>query len=159
VITSIIDEFAFSLPLDNKLLIDDIQNGVPITERDIIDVAINVRSLFVVATLTCRELVRVEDCLELWTETRELIAELLTSWAQVEANDHPQVNWLLTELSHLESLCTDRCELYTITTKERIAHAATRDADIEYSFSQRHEIEPGQTQSCSPPHVYQLGHF
>jgi hypothetical protein len=153
-------EFHSSLPLDNGLLIADVKNGVPISEKEIIDVAINARALFVVSALACRELVRIEDCFKLWSETRELIDGLLTGWSEVAAGDHPRVAWLLTELRRLESLCTDRCELYTITTTERLRHVKTRgDACFEYSFTQRNGREPKGEHNSTPAHVYSVGHF
>jgi hypothetical protein len=161
VITSIIDEFAFSLPLDNGLLITEVQNGVLIAERDVIDVVINARALFTLTTLTCRQLARVEDCFKLWAETRELLTGLLNGWAQVEASDHPRVAWLLTELRHLQALCEDRCELYTITRVDRRHHVEIRgDVDFGDSFSQRHGQEAkGWADHSSPAHVYSVGHF
>jgi hypothetical protein len=160
VITSIIDEFQFSLPLDNELLIADIKNGVPISENEIIEVAINSRTLFVVSTLACRELERVEDCFKLWTEMAELIAGLLTSWSEITAGQYPQVDWLLTELRHLQALCDDRKELYCVTAADRRRHVETRgDACFEYSFSQRNNLEARGENQGSPAHVYSLRHF
>jgi hypothetical protein len=129
-------EFHSSLPLDNGLLVDDIKNGVAISERDIVDVMVNARALFTLTTWTCRELVRVGDCLKLWTETAKLISRLCASWAQVEADDHPRVGWLLTELRRLQALCEDRCELYCVSAADRRHYTEVRkDIDFEYSFS------------------------
>jgi hypothetical protein len=157
----LIQEFDSSLPIDNGMLIADIKNGVPITERDIIDVVINSRALFVLSTLACRELPRVEDCFKLWTETAELITGLCASWAQVAADDYPQVGWLLTELRRLQTLCIDRVELYTISEQQRLEHAKTRDADFEDTYCTRNglELRGEHSGQSSPAHIYSVGHF
>jgi hypothetical protein len=153
-------EFHSSLPLDNGLLVDDIKNGVQIEERDIVDVAINARTLFVLATLTCREQDKVAACFKLWVETAELIAELVAAWSQVEVND-PRVGWLMAELKRLETLCDDRVSLYKITAVERRRYTEVRkDVDFEDSFSQRHGQEAkGWADHSSPAHIYSTGHF
>jgi hypothetical protein len=155
----IIQEFRTSLPLDNGLLLDDIKNGVQIEERDLVDMLVNARSLFVVSTLACRELARVEDCLRLWLETKNLIDGLLASWAQVAVGNHPLVSQLLRELRRLVSLCEDRVDLYRVSASDRRHHAATHgDIEVE-SFSQRNGgREPrGESDHSSPAHVYSIG--
>jgi hypothetical protein len=111
--SNLIQEFRFSLPLDNGLLIADVKSGLPIAEREILDMAANARALFTLSTVACRELGRIQACFELWTETAELFDELCSAWPGAMTNDHPQVRWLVAELERCRELSADRVETYS----------------------------------------------
>jgi hypothetical protein len=110
---AVVQEFAFSLPLDNGLLIADVKNGLPIAEREILDMAANARALFTLCTVTCRELGRIQACFELWTETTELFDELCSSWSGAMTDNHPHIRWLMAELERCRELSADRVEAYS----------------------------------------------
>ena len=111
--SNLIQEFRFSLPLDNGLLIADVKSGLPIAEREILDVAANARALFTLSTMACRDLSRIQACFELWTETTDLFDKLYASWSGVISNDHPQIRWLVAELERCRELSADRVETYS----------------------------------------------
>jgi hypothetical protein len=111
--SNLMQEFRFSLPLDNGLLIADVKNGLPIAEREILDVAANARALFTLSTLACRELGRIQACFELWIETTDLFDELCSAWSGVLADDRPRIHWLVAELERCRELSVDRVETYS----------------------------------------------
>jgi hypothetical protein len=111
--SNLIQEFRFSLPLDNGLLIADVKSGLPIAEREILDMAANARALFTLSTVACRELGRIQACFELWTETAELFDELSSRWSGVMTDDLPRIRWLVTELERCRELSADRVETHS----------------------------------------------
>jgi hypothetical protein len=155
--SNLIQEFRFSLPLDNGLLIADVKNGRPIAERDILDLAINARALFVLSTLACRELGGIQACFDLWMETQELFSKLCSSWSGVMTDPLPQVHWLVAELARLRELSTDRHSLYTSSEQQRLQHVEIRgDVDFEDTFNQRHALEPKGEHNSTPAHIYRV---
>jgi hypothetical protein len=105
--SSAINEFSFSLPLDNGLLIADIENGLPIDSVEVLSLASQAQSLFISTTLESRLLGSVDKCHQLWSEAAGLFSELCDSWAGIES-------------------CVDRCELFSITEEDRSEYAERR---------------------------------
>jgi hypothetical protein len=153
-------DFRDDIVLDNSLLRADIARGEPVPIDEVLSLAAMAQAIYISSTLHSRELGRVQDCLELWREAAQLFDELCDSWANTDSND-PQIRWLLRRLSHFRGLSEERVELYTVSKQQRLRHAANRgDVDFDMSHHQRHNLEArGEHEPCSPPHIYQLGHF
>jgi hypothetical protein len=141
--SAVIDEFRFSLPLDNGLLIADVKNGVPINSAEILSLSAIAEALYVTVAITSRGLGQIRQCFELWRDATALFSELSDSWTDVGSND-PQIRWMRGELQRLEELCRDRVELYSITESDRREFAERRaaDSDNEHAFGTRGDIEP-----------------
>ena len=141
--SSAINEFSFSLPLDNGLLIADIQNGLPIDSVEVLSLASQAQSLFISTTLESRALGSVDKCHQLWSEAAGLFSELCDSWAGIDS-DEQSIIWLRGRLVHYHELALDRCGLYSISESERLMFARCKafESDSKYSFGTRGEIEP-----------------
>jgi hypothetical protein len=151
--------FADSLPVDAGLLRADITSGRPIDHAEILSLAALAQALFVTVTVESRTLDKVDDCRRLWSEAAGLFEELCSSLADINSDDL-SVQWLRGRLIHLRDQAADRKEMFTVSLKERLRHAADRGADFETSFTERHSIEPsGVTSNAGPAHVYSVGKY
>jgi hypothetical protein len=125
-----IQEFAFSLPLDNALLIADVKNGEPVDNVEILSLMAIAEALFVTVTIENRKLDRVDACHQLWSEAARLFGELHDPWTVVPELGEQSIMWLRGRLARYRSLCEDRCGLYSITEKERRAYAKCRETEM-----------------------------
>jgi hypothetical protein len=158
-ISPVAQEFTRSLPVDCGLLRADITSGKPIDQAEILSLAALAQALFVTVTIESRTLDRVVDCHGLWKEATGLFEELCSSLADINSDDQA-INWLRSRLIHFRDQAADRKEMFTVSLKERLRHAADRGADFETSFTERHSIEPsGVTGHPGPAHVYSVGKF
>jgi hypothetical protein len=159
------EEFGLSVRIDNGLAAYRVSNGETIGLSEIVQLMAAGRCLFDLATLAAREMTRVRDCLMLWSSMVAQFTEMCQAWESVPPNGE-LIGAYRAELIRLRGLCEDRREMFVVTSKERLRHAASRDSEIE-SFGQRNHtskatIAPGPSgwrDQSSPAHVYRLGHF
>jgi hypothetical protein len=154
----VIQEFAFSLPADSYLLRAQVTAGEPIDQAEVLSLMAIAQSLFVSTTLESRTLNRVDDCRQLWTEAARLFSELCDSWAGIESAD-PQFKWLRGRLEHYQSLCEDRESLYSISERERLLHARSKESEM--SDPEPHPEPVREFSRVETPHQYgrQYGRF
>jgi hypothetical protein len=133
-----------------------VANGEAIELFEVIELMAACQALYDLATLESRGLVRVKDCLSLWSAMRDQFAELCRVWEDVPPNGELTAAHRA-QLRRLLGLCEDRLVMYTITSRERRKHAASRDSEIE-SFGRRGESTPnGWEDRSTPAHVYAIG--
>jgi hypothetical protein len=129
-----------------------------IPKAEVLSLAAAAQAIFISATLTSRELERIQDCHALWSELSQLFEDLCNSWTGIDAREE-SIIWLRARLRHFRDLAQDRKEMFSVTEKDRRRHGRTRDAQIE-SFTERNEITPdGYSSQSTPAHVYSVGHF
>lgn len=131
----IVSEAAFGLKLDNGLLVSEIANGQSPDYAEALSLAALAQSLYISVSMESRQLGDIAKCHRLWAEVAQLFDELCGTWTDVESDD-PQIHWLRSRLTHFQSLCRDRMALYDVSERQRLAHAARRDADLP-AFSER----------------------
>ena len=150
-------DFSTGLTLDNSLLRSDVARGQVAPVGEVLSLIALAQSLYVMTTLTTRSMDRIDDCRRVWTETAAVLDEVLKVWRGVQSDD-PNVLWMLGKIEHFRSLAFDRVEMFSISEKERVAHAANRGSSDFEPFSVRNGTEPaGYSNSSSPAHVYSLG--
>lgn len=108
----IVQDFAFSVKLDCGLLIESLAAGEAVQYSEVLSLAAAVQAIYVTVTLESRQLSRIQQCFELWSETAELLKELCAGWIDV-ATTEPAVKWLQTQMEHYHGLALDRVELYS----------------------------------------------
>jgi hypothetical protein len=74
-----IQEFAYSLPLDNGLLVADITAGKPIDQTEVLSLAAAIQSIYISVALESRALGRIDACHQVWSEAAGLFSELCDS--------------------------------------------------------------------------------
>jgi hypothetical protein len=153
-------DFAPSVCLDNALLREDIARGEAVPIDEILSLAAAAQAIYLTATIESRELDGITQCHKLWADVAKLFDELCAPWTDVKT-DEEQIQWLLARLRRYRDLALDRVSIYEVTTSQRVAHSRTRaDINFEMSHRQRHNLEArGEHEPCSPPHIYQIGHF
>jgi hypothetical protein len=132
----IVSELTFGLKSDNAMLSESIICGEKAELSEALSLVAMAESLYVTATLESRALGKIADCRQLWVEVAELFGELCDSWTDVKSGD-PSVEWLRGRLRRLLELSADRCELYSITEKERRAHAKCKESEML-----EHQLQP-----------------
>jgi hypothetical protein len=150
-----IQDFRVSAALDSGLLRADAISGKPIPLTEILSLTSMVQSLFLVTTLVTRQMDRIKDCFSAWTETAETIDRVLAVWEDVRPEDQ-NISWMLGRIRHFASLAHDRAQLYEVTPSERVRHAKNRDAEVGYSYTDRHGVEPAgySNDQSRPAHIY-----
>ncbi len=118
-------DFCVGITLDNSLLLQDIVTGKPIPLTEVLSLGSAAQTIFITTVLESRKLDRVQDQYLLWRELFGLFNELCKSWADAGSNEE-SITWLLARLRHFRDLAEDRCAIFSISEKERIAHSKIR---------------------------------
>jgi hypothetical protein len=144
-------DFCTSITLDNGILRQSVASGEEVPASEALSLAAGVEAVFLTAVLESRRLDWIRDRRKLWGEVAGLLDQLCCLWSGIDSDDS-QIQWLCARLERLRGLSNEQVALYSVTTSERLRHAADRGTSIEKSS----RVEPNgySNDQSSPAHVY-----
>jgi hypothetical protein len=123
----LIDELATGIRIDNGFAALTARTGEPLSQADLIELSAQVRSLYTVITLTCRELRYIDECRLLWAQGAAVFENLRAAWIETDGNKMAAP--YLAQLNRLLELSSDRVGVYTVDQADRQAYAANKELE------------------------------
>jgi hypothetical protein len=124
----IISELTLGTLLDNNLAALAARAGEPPSQTDLIELSSQVRSLYTVITLSCRELRYIDECRLLWSQGAAVFEGLRTAWIETNGNAE-MIEMYLRQLERLLELSRDRVGIYSVDQSDRQAYADNKEVE------------------------------
>ena len=122
---AILSEHSSGWAMDNALCVAALHSGVEPPIDEVLDLAAEAKSLFVLVNLYSRSLTRTHECRGLWMEVEACYQQAVNAWESLHTHS-PLLDAYRRQLDRLLELSSDRVEMYVITAKERQVFAAQK---------------------------------
>jgi len=143
---------------DNAIVAMAIRAGEAVDPAELIELCSGAKTVFSLATLSCRSLDRVDDCRRIWGDTLEIFQRARDAWtgvratqkatqktAQNSADSHdPLLRFYSLQLKRLSELAAARVDLYTISQAERLSYVRQYKADLDEDMLEPHDDPNGE---------------